>query len=122
MTSRNELAKRSTAARAAATSSGTFWSRSESASPRVRALSIRRFSISSSRWFIAATSSRRRFGLSIRSSCRYGLRSTTQMSPSTSSSIRAERPVRRCPRSSDSTSHNGAPSRRMTISRSENDV
>ena len=41
-----------------------------------------------------------RFGLSSRSSCRYGLRSTTQMSPSTSNSMRAERPVRRSPRSS----------------------
>ena len=64
----------------------------------------------------------RRRGLSSRSSCRYGLRSTTQMSPSTSNSIRAERPVRRSPRSSSSSAHIGAPSRRMTISRSENDV
>ena len=43
----------------------------------------------------------RRFGFSSRSSCRYGLRSTTQMSPSTSNSMRAERPVRRSARSSE---------------------
>ena len=44
-------------------------------------------------------------GSSRRSSCRYGLRSTTQMSPSTSNSIRAERPVRRSPRSSVRSCH-----------------
>ena len=82
----------------------------------------RRFSISRSRWRIASTSRRCRFGLSSRSSCRYGLRSTTQMSPSTSNSMRAERPVRRSPRSSSSSCHISAPSRRITISRSENDV
>ena len=42
-----------------------FASRSESASPRARALSCRRFSISSSRCVMAATRSRRRFGLSM---------------------------------------------------------
>jgi hypothetical protein len=42
----------------------------------------------------ASTSRRRRLGLSSRSSCRYGLRCTTQMSPSTSYNMRAERPVR----------------------------
>jgi hypothetical protein len=36
--------------------------------------------------------------------------------------MRAERPVRRWLRSSSSCCHIGAPSRRMTISRSENDV
>ena len=37
-------------------------------------------------------------------------------------SMRAERPVRRSPRSSSSSVHIGAPRMRITISRSENDV
>ena len=36
--------------------------------------------------------------------------------------LRAERPVRRSPRNCVSNAHMGAPSSRMTISRSENDV
>ena len=75
-----------------------------------------------SRWWRASISAARRFGFSSRSSWRYGLRETTQMSPSTSYSMRAERPVRRSARSSRSACHASSPSRRMTISRSENEV
>ena len=45
---------------------------------------VRRFCTSPSRWCKACTKASRRLGLSSRSSCRYGLRCTTQMSPSTS--------------------------------------
>ncbi len=45
-----------------------------------------------------------------------------QISPSTSYSIRAERPVRRSLRNSSSAAHASSPNRRITISRSENDV
>ncbi len=51
-----------------------------------------------------------------------GLRRTTQMSPSTSYSIRADRPVTRSPRSSSSACQAGSPSSRITISRSEYEV
>ena len=51
-----------------------------------------------------------------------GLRVMTHMSPSTSKSMRAERPVRRCPRRVSSTRHVSSPRKRMTISRSENEV
>jgi hypothetical protein len=44
------------------------------------------------------------------------------MSPSTSNSMRAERPVRRSPRSETSNRHIGSPRSLTTISRSENDV
>jgi len=71
---------------------------------------------------LRAIKASRRRGLSRMSSCKQRLRLTAQISPSTSYSIRAERPVRRWLRNSSSNCHIGAPSRRMTISRSENDV
>ena len=80
---------------------------------------VRRRSISFKRCLIASTKSLRRLGLSSKSSCKYGLRCTTHTSPSTSYSIRAERPVRRSERSSFRMSQAGRPSNRMTISRSE---
>jgi len=46
----------------------------------------------------------------------------THMSPSTSNSMRADRPVRREPRSSSISRHMGSPRKRMTISRSEKEV
>ena len=73
----NERANSMTARCASARSRATSPSRSGSSRSRRR-------SISASRWFSAATSRPRRFGLSSRSSSRYGLRCTTQMSPRTS--------------------------------------
>ena len=115
--SRNCTSKRSTAAAARATNSATFCLR---ASPSASATStFRRFSTSRRRCRIASINIARRRGLSIKSSCKYGLRSTTQISPSNSNSMRALRPVLRSPRSDCRMSHASSPSRRMTISRSE---
>ena len=98
--------KRSTAFSAAATNTSTC------------GLSSRRLRISFKRWRISRTSAARRFGCSSKSSTRYGLRTTTQISPNTSNNIRAERPVLRCPRKSCRICHASSPNRRMTISRS----
>ena len=77
-TSEKCFAKSATAWRAPTSSSATKASRVASAA------GVRRFSTSARRWFNASMSSARRFGLSRRSSSRYGFRCTTQMSPSTS--------------------------------------
>ena len=95
-----------TAASAAATSRATC------------GLSSRRLWISPKRWRISPTKAARRLGCASKSSTRYGLRSTTQISPNTSNSIRAERPVLRCARKSSSVCQASLPNRRMTISRS----
>ena len=115
-TSTKAASNASTALSAATSNSPTMASRSGSLS------GVRLFCTSESRCCRASTNSTRRFGLSSKSSCKYGLRCTTQMSPSTSYSMRAERPVRRSSRNWLSKSQDALPSRRMTISRSENEV
>jgi len=83
---------------------------------------VRRFSTSDNLCRKASTSCWRRFGLSSKSSCKYGLRCTTQISPKASYSMRAERPVLRSSRNWFKIVQARSPKIRCTISRSENEV
>ena len=119
----NCCAKSATAARALLTNCSTLAARMRASSESCALKSkLRRLSISLSRWFKASTKAARRLGLSSKSSCKYGLRLTTQTSPKTSYNIFAERPVRRSPRSSRISCHAPSPNKRMMISRSEKEV
>ena len=108
----NSASKRSTAPRAAFNKILTCAAESV----------VTRFSTSPKRCHKASINICRRLALSNKSSCRNGLRCTTQISPNTSNNIRAERPVRRLARNSVNACQAVSPKRRMTTSRSENEV
>ena len=108
----NSASNRSTAPRAAF--NNTLTCSAESA--------VMRFSTSPKRCHKASTNICRRLLLSNKSSCKNGLRWTTQMSPKTSNNMRAERPVRRLARNAVNACQASSPNKRITTSRSEKEV